>query len=581
MNTYLRRWRIAGAVTAALAVGAVAPVSAQASTTKPRYGGEIKVGIFDTFPGFCLSNNPANSSLMAVRTMYETLFEKTIGGDYVGLLATGATHTADLKEWTIGLRPGVKFHDGVAFNADAVVANFQALTGQIAAGAYARAGLAGYGAKAYTVGTSTAFTANIKAVSKVDDLTVKFTLDRAQNDLPGTLYASGRFVMRSPSQLADSATCSTKPVGTGPFKFESSDPNTLVVVRNNEYWRKDPKTKAKLPYLDKITFMNVKEASQRGAAVRRGTIDAAMFAAGSEATFIKDLRLRKSVVTEYRSKSEYYPSLWMNQGKPGSPFASRNARMAVASCVNRKLFVEARARGEGSVATSIVGPTSAMYNTKGFTPFSVKKAKGYVAAYTAETGKPLEFSMPVDSSTSAQSNAKFLQKQWEKCGIRMTMVVEEGAVIIGKAFNATPKAGSYYNAYDLISILLLEGTDVSFNLPFLVTNSYPASSTNAVAPLFRNSVGTILGLNHHNDSRVDDLFYAGQAATTKAKAQVSYKAATKYLQENAFMTSMMNTYYSMFVGKHIQGVGKLQLQSGKTQRVMTNWGIDWTGVWVK
>jgi peptide/nickel transport system substrate-binding protein len=103
--------------------------------------------------------------------------------------------------------------------------------------------------------------------------------------------------MRSPAQFASSTTCASSPVGTGPFKFVSYTSDELIVAKNASYWRTDPNTKAKLPYLDKITFKNVKEGSQRAAAVRTGTLDAGMFTAGSEGTFIKDLRLRKSVTT--------------------------------------------------------------------------------------------------------------------------------------------------------------------------------------------------------------------------------------------------------------------------------------------
>ena len=118
------------ALAAAIAVSTVASTANAAS--KPRaatYGGDVKVAIFDTLPGFCFANNPANSSLMVHRTFYETLFEKTIGGDFVGLLAESATPAADLKTWTIKLREGIKFHDGTDFNADAVKLNLDYATG--------------------------------------------------------------------------------------------------------------------------------------------------------------------------------------------------------------------------------------------------------------------------------------------------------------------------------------------------------------------------------------------------------------------------------------------------------------------
>ncbi|MEY4633179.1 MAG: hypothetical protein RLZ18_551, partial [Actinomycetota bacterium] len=338
--------RVGVALAATIAVSTVATSGTQASkVSASKYGGKLKVAIFDTFPGFCFGDNNANSALMVQRTIYEGLFEKTIGGDMVGLLAESATPNAALTEWTIKLRPNIKFSDGTAFDADAVKLNLDYATGKksyetAVAGATRIAGTAGFAAlltqmstggalatltpalgfktsagtaitaanvatagattmafyaavgtfatggavdkaikaqggagigalaipvdpawaaTTYQLSTSTAFNGNIKSVTVVDSLTVKISLSRAQNDLPNTLYASGRFFMRSPAQFINGKTvCSEKPIGTGPFKvadsYKLSNTDEMVVYKNTNYWRTDPVTKAKLPYLDQITF---------------------------------------------------------------------------------------------------------------------------------------------------------------------------------------------------------------------------------------------------------------------------------------------------------------------------------------
>ena len=565
--------RVGAAIAATIAVSTVASTGSNAaSTSAARAGGEIKVGIFDTFPGFCNNNNPANSSLMATRAIFEGLVEKTRGNDFVGLLAESWVASTDFKEWTFKLREGITYHNGQVFNADSVVANMNVNSGRRAA-------------QGIGVGTNITFGANIANFAKVSDYSVKFTLHRSQNDFPGTLYASGRLFMRADAQLASggaNGTCSTNPIGTGPFKVQSWNTNDLVAVKNDNYWRKDPKNpSAKLPYLDKITFTNVKEGSQRASAVRRGALDAAMFTSFAEGTFIKDLRQRKSKVTEYKSPNEYYPSLWLNQGKAGSPLANKNARLAVINCIDRVNYVRVRAKGETVVAKSLVGPSSVMYTTRGFGKFSVKKAKAYVAAYKADTGATaLTLNMPADTSSASQANAKFLINQWAKCGITVNMVVEETALIISKSFNPTVPFAQQ-NAYDLLPLLLFEGTDVAFNLPFVATNMFPAGSTNPVAGSFRGVLGGLLNLNKHSDANVDTLFFGGQAAATKASAKAKYQEGTAYLQTNGYMTSIQHGYYTLFTTKKIGGVGTLQIERGKTQRLVTNWGIDWTGVYKK
>jgi ABC-type transport system substrate-binding protein len=583
--------RVGAAIAATIAVSTVASTGSNAaSPSAVKVGGEIKVAIFDTFPGYCMANNPANSSLMATRTMFETLVEKTKGNDYVGVLAKSWESSADLKTWTFNLREGVTFHNGEAFNAVAVKTQIDyGRGGAFAATAQSegvRLGSAAAGAASattalgYTLGTSISFQANIMAVTVVSPYVVRFTLDRAQNDFPGTLYASGRGFMRAPAQITSKATCATTPIGTGPFKFQSGavPGNDLVVVKNTNYWRTDPNTGAKLPYLDKITFTNVKEGSQRAAAVRKGTYDAGMFTSATEGTFIKDLRQRKSVVNEYRSPSEYYPSIWLNQTKAGSPFANKDARLAVIKCIDRKNFVKVRSRGEATVSDSLVGPSNVMYTKRGFSAFNVAAAKKHVAAYKAATGATsLTFSYPTDTSTASQANAKFLASQWKKCGITSNLVVEETATVIAKAFNSS-KVGGAQMEYDALSILLFEGTDVAFNLPFIVSNMY---STNPLKAAFGTSLGTLLNLNHHTDTALDAILFAGNAATSKAAASAKYKEALAYLQTNGYMTAVQRQYYTLFTTKKIAGIGKLQIEKGKTQRVVTNWGIDWTGVYKK
>lgn len=667
--------RVGVAIAAAIAVSTVASTASQAASKQSasNYGGDAKVAIGDTFPGFCFSNNPANSALMAHRTVYETLFEKTIGGDMIGLLAESATPSSDLKTWDIKLRSGITFHDGTALNADALKLNLDYATGQAAAdqaftdaathatkatafytafsasapgraaltalgladptvagnatanvgqvallmalGVFAKdgaldksAGLNALGltverslsylSKAIGIGTSAAFTANIKKITKKDDLTVTLSLDRAQNDVPSMLYASGRFIVRAPSQFTGArvATCGTgRPIGTGPFMTDENytlvSTDTLVVKKNPNYWRKDPNTGAKLPYLNSITFTNIKESSQRAAAVRTGKFDAAYFSALADGTFIQDLRKRKSVLDEYKSGVEYYPSLWLNQAKANSPFKSKNARLAVLHCMDRVGYNKVRLKGEATVAKSLVGPKSVMYTPRGFQAFDVAKSAEYLAAWKAEapsTNIELKFTVPADTSTVSQRNNKFFIDQWAKCGIKVDQVIEEAAIIIAKAFNSGATSLATQNAYDAIGALLFEGTDVGFNLPFVLKTAYPAetATANAVynsttsARIYASAIGSILNLAKHNDFAVSKIFFDGQAQTSPRAAATKYQEGTAYLQTEGYMGSTVHGYFTMFMNKKqgLTNIGKLQLVKGKTQRLVTNWGIDWTGV---
>ena len=664
-----RKLRRVGAVLAAtIAVSSVA--TATSAATRPTvapYGGTAKVAIFDTFSGWCFGNNLANSSLMAARSIYETLFEKGTDGKLYPLLAESATSSAGGKIWNLKIRKKadgtfIKFHDGSDFNASAVKDNFDFITGhahfnalftefgrltlggaatakqnaaatkaytneikkgKTVAQATLAAGLSKAGAAegvsklSYVLSTGAAFSTNILKIALIGSANdeLQFTLQRAQNDLPGTLFASGRFFMRAPSQFKPTEggganECATNPIGTGPFMIESTrdwSTNKLEVVRNSDYWQKDSAGN-QLPYLDGIVYQNIKESPQRAAAVRTGAYDAGMFSSAGEGNNI--IQLRKAKIKELKSGVEYYPSLWLNQGKPGSPFANADARKAVTSCIDRAGFFKVRQSGEGAIAKSLVGPSSVMYSKNGLQKLNISTAKKAVAAYKKATGKKkLSFTIPSDVSAASQANIKFFKAQWAKCGIEAVVKTSESADIIAKAFNASPNTlkNEFYNAYDAISITLFEGTDVSFNLPFVLSGAFSQgsnasalygtglcssaatcatelSTTGAPANLAATralvyaGLGTVLGLNHHSDKTVDDCFF-----TEQAKADVTtvdYSACTQKLIDDNIMTSSTHFYYTMFFSKKgkLSGYGTSTLPGGEARRKISNYGIDWATV---
>ncbi len=104
---------------------------------------------------------------------------------------------------------------------------------------------------------------DITDVTVNDPLTLTITVSRPWLEFPGFLYLDGRLGIVAPAQLANPDTCNSNLIGTGPFKLDHWTVNQeLVVTKNPDYWQKDAKGN-QLPYLDKITFKPVAEASQR------------------------------------------------------------------------------------------------------------------------------------------------------------------------------------------------------------------------------------------------------------------------------------------------------------------------------
>jgi peptide/nickel transport system substrate-binding protein len=145
---------------------------------------------------------------------------------YEPYMAESLTPNADSTEWTLKLRPDVKFSDGTPYNADAVV----------------------FGIKRHTQYGSTLAgqVSNIAEYTVVDPLTVKFKL---KSPWPGFPYVLSNTPGMIPSMEAIKAACpdltkparecgfNNKPVGAGPFVLESFTPkDSIVMKRNPTYW---------------------------------------------------------------------------------------------------------------------------------------------------------------------------------------------------------------------------------------------------------------------------------------------------------------------------------------------------------
>ncbi len=527
-----------------------------AAVEKPKYGGTLKIGIFDSFPGYCMADNLANSALMGGRTIYETWFEERTDGKIVPYVAKSVTHSADNKTWKITVRDGIKFHDGTPVDGAALLTNLQALRGVLT--------LQG---KAPSPGTAGGFTANINDVKLTGPMEVTVYLYNAEADYPGALYASGRFFVRAPSQILSGAKCSTTPIGTGPFKLASTKLSELVVTKNTDYWRKAPNGD-KLPYLDGITFTFLSEVSPRVQGVKSGSLDAVMFSSATEAKQIIDIQ-KVTKVSTILSPPDYYPSIWLNHKI--APFSSRNARLAFSYAMDRAKFVRVRQKGLGGVPKSIVGPSNIMYNERGFANFDLAKAKKYVADYTAETGKALEFSMPYTSgSVESLANAQMIKSFGAAAGMTINLTPFTTAEIIQRAFP---------QQFQAMALLLMEGTGTSFIFPFIVSDMSGGNLSHVLAKTPLKILYGILNLSAFTDPVSEALLISARGESNPTKASVVYKRATYRLQTEAHLTNLVYLQYALTYGAKVKGIGLLPLVAGGERRLMTNFGIDWTGVW--
>ncbi|WP_425092172.1 ABC transporter substrate-binding protein [Tropicimonas sp. S265A] len=164
----------------------------------------------------------------AHQTMWEPLFILNYGtGDLDPWLATGFEANAESTQFTITLREGVTWSDGEPFNADDVVFSTEMA-------------LANEELTAREVAT---LRAQVASVEKIDDLTVRFTLNgpnpRFVVENFGVRIFGSFLIMPEHiwSQAENPATFTfNPPVGTGPYTFTSAASNRAIWDRNDDWW---------------------------------------------------------------------------------------------------------------------------------------------------------------------------------------------------------------------------------------------------------------------------------------------------------------------------------------------------------
>lgn len=265
-----------------------------------------------------------------------------------GDLAESWEPSDDGLEWTFTLKSGVTWHDGTPFTADDVVYTFNR-------------------SKDPEQSVHSSVLANVASLEKVDDLTVKFIMDKPQASfLVKTLERSSGRAMTIVSQKAIEEMgleqYALTPVGTGPFKVTSHElGQSLVLERNENYYDSER------PKLDKITIIPIPEPEPLAAAIEAGDIHL-IGGNGAPGELIDRFEANPDIVVS-SVDSPGFQYLSMNPHM--DPFKVEDyslpleelmtqpgfmVRLAIAKAFDREDFIRRAFFGRGTVAYGSVNP---------------------------------------------------------------------------------------------------------------------------------------------------------------------------------------------------------------------------------
>ena len=242
-------------------------VGAQQTASEPTRGGTVVVGISTDPPTLDTLHGNLQVTRVTAQICENLIAEDpaSAGSTFSGMvpgLAERWDVTEDGLTYTFHLRRGVTFTDGEPFDAAAMVANFdRVLNSESPYYSPSASGHAQGGrllAPVATYEAVDAFTFVVTLRSFFPD----FLLDLRHRVLgvvsPAAIEAHGNTM--SGQHLA----C------TGPFMFSDREIGTsITLVPNPDYWASDERG----PYIDRLIFQVIPEASTRIAALQRGDID--------------------------------------------------------------------------------------------------------------------------------------------------------------------------------------------------------------------------------------------------------------------------------------------------------------------
>ena len=358
------------------------------------------------------------------RTVYSRLVEFKHGGTEIEPgLAESWTVSPDGKEYTFKLRPGVKFQTTDFFTptrdltADDVIFSFER---QIKDDNPWHKYVDG---ASYEYADGMGFPTLVKSIEKVDDLTVKFVLNRPEAPFLADLGMD--FASIVSKEYADKLEAdknmvqmNQKPLGTGPFTFVAYQPDAVIRYKANpDYWHGKEK-------LDDLVFAITTDASVRAEKLKANECQIMPYPNAADVSALKaDPNL---TVLEQPGLNVAY--LAYNTLQP--PFDKVEVRKALNMAINKEAIVEAVFQGAAQPAVNPIPPTMWSYNKDvKDDAYNVEAAKKMLADAGVKDLKMKLWAMPVSRPymLNARRAAELMQADFAKIGVTAEIVTYEWA----------------------------------------------------------------------------------------------------------------------------------------------------------
>jgi peptide/nickel transport system substrate-binding protein len=322
-------------------------------------------------------------------------------------LALSHETSADGKEMTIKLRPGVKFHDGEVLDAEAAKFSIE---------------------RHMTLPTSfrKSELASVDHVEVVDPLTIKLVLKTPFAPLIAQLTDRAGMMVSPKAAKEAGDKFGLHPVCAGPYKFvERVQQDRMVFERFADYWNKDN------VFIDRIVFLPIVDATVRLANLKSGGLD---LIERVLATDIRDVRSDPKLVLSTALELGYL-GLTINiaNDKNKGPLSqSEKVRQALDLSIDREALNQVVFNGEFTPGNQWVNPQHPYYQKSFPIPKrDVAKAKALLKEAGVKTPVPVDLMVTKGAENEAVSQV--LQSMAAEAGFDLKIRVIEFATSFKQA----------------------------------------------------------------------------------------------------------------------------------------------------
>lgn len=422
VKSCLRYFRVPAGAVAVLAINlavgsfALGNVAGATPTAHGHRGGIFTTAIATNPPNLNHDLTTSLGSAMVERMCENQLFEENGKEEIVPSLATGFKLSQTGLTYTINLRHGVKWQDGVPFTSKDVV--FTLVTVLKVSATIAQ--------------TLVKVVTSVKAAGTYTvDVHLKQRFAPFIVLLAGTIYVLPKHLYGNQTPLKAN-TANDHPVGTGPYIMKQWIPDQkIVLVRNPHYWgatKSQPR-----PWFNEVVVQILTSPQTIFDGLLNGSLD---YVATSFLPFTSIKQVMHSsccrAVAIHGTPS--FDIMYTNTASP--PFNNATVRKAVYMAITRKLLIQDALGGFGALPYAAIPPTYAKLYTPKINlmkqyPFNPTKAAkmlddaGYPVKNGERFGKSITLKYSTSTGTFAADTARFFKAALAKLTINVSLVSED------------------------------------------------------------------------------------------------------------------------------------------------------------